>query len=186
MVHNQSTSLVSLKSNASIKMSMEWSHLRKLNLVNKYRLLRQGWPNRSPKQKWQFLCDIPDVLLKIFGIRILGDCRVYWLSLFPSFLVFNYFGLGIYSLIYYGTRGRFLFGTRCLCGVGIVSTVMCFATTKSRYKLCCIVFAIATGLHIVRQVFITGSISIEKVISFFGRTYLQRCERRNTISSAVR
>lgn len=104
-------------------MSIEWSHLRKLNLLNEFRAVRREWPNRTPKQKWKFLSDIPDVLLKIFGIRILGDCRVYWLSFFPSLLVINYFGLGIYSIIYYAQDGRFMFGTRCLCGLGIVSTV---------------------------------------------------------------
>lgn len=142
-------------------MSTEWSHLRKLNFINEFRLLRQGWPNRSPKEKWQFLCDIPDVLLKIFGIRILGDCRVYWLSFFSSFLVLNYFGLSIYTLIYYGNTGRFMFGTRCLCGVGIVSTVRCILSTirkttsslSIKSALFCSVFLlllhIATGLYTV-------------------------------------
>lgn len=104
-------------------MSIEWSNLRRLNLLKEIRILRQGWSNRTPKQKWQFMCDVPDVLLKIFGIRILGDCRVYWLSFFPSLLVLNYFGLSIYTIIYYGRSGRFILGTRCLCGIGIVSTV---------------------------------------------------------------
>lgn len=103
--------------------TVEWSFLRKLNIRAELRKLLREWPSRTPKQKWIFLSDIPDVLLKIFGIRILGDCRVYWLSFFPSLLVFNYFGLGFYSIIYYARDGRFVFGTRCLCGVGIVSTV---------------------------------------------------------------
>lgn len=103
-------------------MSIEWSYLRKLNFRTELRTLMREWPNRTPKQKWKFLSDIPDVLLQVFGIRILGDCCVYWLSFFPSILVFNYFGLAIYSIIYYALDGRFIFGTRCLCGVGIVST----------------------------------------------------------------
>lgn len=111
-------------------MSIEWSHLRRLNFFKEFQKLRQEWPNRSPKQKWKVLSDIPDVLLKIFGIRILGDCRVYWLSFFPSCLVVNYVGLAIYTLIYYGIDGRFIFGTPCLCGAGIVATVSIL--TKNR------------------------------------------------------
>lgn len=108
------------------EMIVSWSYLRKLNFREELRTLRREWPSRSPKEKWQFLSDIPDVLLKIFGIRILSDCRVYWLSFLPSLLVLNYFGLSIYSLIYYARDGRFIFGTRCLCGIGIVSTVIFF------------------------------------------------------------
>lgn len=91
--------------------------------------IRADWPNKSPKQKWQILCDIPDTLLRIFGIRILGDCRVYWLTFFGSFLAINYFSLAIYTLIYFARDGRFWQGTRCLCGVGIVAAVR-FENTK--------------------------------------------------------
>lgn len=112
-------------------MSLEWSYLRKLNFLREYRTLCREWPNRSPKQKWKFMSDIPDVLLKIFGIRILGDCRVYWLSFFPSLLVLNYLGLAIYSIIYYAQDGRFIFGTRCLCGAGIVATVSVLQQKKN-------------------------------------------------------
>lgn len=112
-------------------MPVEWSYLRNLNLLYEFRVLRREWPNRTPKQKLKFLSDIPDVLLKIFGIRIFGDCRVYWLSFFPSFIVLNYFGLSIYTIIYYAQDGRFIFGTRCLCGIGIVSTVSCVHSKKN-------------------------------------------------------
>lgn len=98
-----------------------------LNIRQRFRTFREEWPNRTPKQKWQFLCDIPGVLLRIFGIRILQDCRVYWLSYFGSFLALNYFGLATYTLVYYAKQGRFIHGTICLCGAGIVCTV-CLST----------------------------------------------------------
>lgn len=85
--------------------------------------LREDWPQKTPKQKWQVLCDIPDRLLAIFGIRVLQDCRVYWLSFFGSFLALNYFSLAIYTIVYFALDGRFWQGTRCLCGVGIVAAV---------------------------------------------------------------
>lgn len=98
---------------------------RNLNFLEKFQNVRKEWPHKSPKAKWMVLCDIPRVLLAIFGIRILEDCRVYWLSFFGSFLALNYFVLMVYTLIYFGIDGRFIYGTRCLCGFGIVSTV-CF------------------------------------------------------------
>lgn len=118
--------------------TIEWSFLKKLNFRKELQKLYRNWPNRTPKQKWKLLSDIPDLLLQIFGIRILGDCRVYWLSFFPSLLVLNYFCLAIYSLIYYANDGRFIFGTRCLCGVGIVAmvssnrSISSFAVSKSK------------------------------------------------------
>lgn len=111
-------------------MSTELSYLRKLNFRAELQTILREWSNRTPKQKWKFLSDIPDVLLKIFGIRILGDCHVYWLSFFPSLLVLNYIGLSIYTIIYYAKDGRFIFGTSCLCGAGIVSTASSFFFLK--------------------------------------------------------
>lgn len=96
---------------------------RNLNFCEKFQILRKDWPHKTPKEKWTALCDIPKILLAIFGIRILEDCRVYWLSFFGSFLALNYFGLAFYTLIYYAKNGRFIYGTRCLCGVGIVASV---------------------------------------------------------------
>lgn len=99
--------------------------LNKLNLREKFRNLQKDWPHKTPKAKWMALCDIPRILLAIFGIRILEDCRVYWLSYFGSFLALNYFGLASYTIIFFALDGRFWHGTRCLCGVGIVASV-CF------------------------------------------------------------
>lgn len=89
----------------------------------RYETFVREWPDRTPKEKWQIMADIPGLLLQIFGIRILSDCRIYWLSFLGSFLALNYFGLSLYTIIYYTKAGRFVYGTRCLCGVGIVSTV---------------------------------------------------------------
>lgn len=96
---------------------------KNLNLLERFRSLRKEWPHKTPKEKWQVLCDIPGILLKIFGIRILGDCRVYWLSYFGLFLALNYLCLATYTIIYFGIQGRLIHGTRCLCGVGIVCSV---------------------------------------------------------------
>lgn len=98
-------------------------NFQNFNIREKYLTFVREWPDRTPKQKWQVMSDIPGLLLQIFGIRILSDCRVFWLSYFGSFLAINYFGLATYSLIYYGRDGRFMYGTRCLCGVGIVASV---------------------------------------------------------------
>lgn len=84
------------------------------------------------------MCDIPRILLSIFGIRILDDCRVYWLSFFGSFLAINYFVLMSYTIIYFANEGRFIHGTRCLCGVGIVSTSLTLyvkCLSDDRFKL---------------------------------------------------
>lgn len=97
---------------------------KNMNIREKFQNLQKEWPHKSPKEKWIVLCDIPRVLLAIFGIRILEDCRVYWLSFFGSFLALNYFVLVVYTLIYFGKDGRFIYGTRCLAGCGIVSTVI--------------------------------------------------------------
>lgn len=97
--------------------------LQKVNLRERFETFRREWPDRTPKQKWQVLSDIPGTLLRIFGIRVLSDCRIYWLSCFGFFLVFNYSVLAIYTLIWYARAGRFIHGTRCLCGIGIVATV---------------------------------------------------------------
>lgn len=111
-------------------MLLSFSNIFKhLNICEKYRNLRKEWPHKTPKGKWMVLCDIPKTLLAIFGIRILEDCRVYWLSFFGSFLALNYFSLASYTLIYFARDGRFMHGTRCLCGVGIVATVCFFLYT---------------------------------------------------------
>lgn len=120
-----------------------------LNFLEKIKTVRREWPNKTPKQKWVVLCDIPRILLSIFGIRILEDCRVYWLSFFGSFLALNYFGLATYTLIYFGLDGRFIYGTRCLCGVGIVASV-CFIFLLhflKKKKKCTIIFFSSTCFY---------------------------------------
>lgn len=100
---------------------------RQLNIRETVRNLRKDWPTKTPKEKWKVLCDIPRMLLGIFGIRILeDDCQVYWLSYFGSFLAIIYFSLAGYTLVYFARDGRFWIGTRCVCGVGIVASVSLF------------------------------------------------------------
>lgn len=95
---------------------------QKVNLRERFETFRREWPDRTPKQKWQIMSDIPGKLLRILGIHVL-DCRIDWLSFFGFYLAFNYFGLAIYTVIWYARAGRFLYGTRCLCGIGIVASV---------------------------------------------------------------
>lgn len=148
-------------------------NLQTFNVRERYKTFVREWPNRTPQQKWQIMADIPGILLQIFGIRILSDCRIYWLSFLGSFLALNYFGLSMYTIIYYAKSGRFMYGTRCLCGVGIVATVSfvslelfsIFFFNNQFYRQ-------FLEYHFVCEVLISRSIQITNVISFFGRFYL--------------
>lgn len=72
------------------------------SLLHRLQNIKQNYFAKSPLEKWDFVCQIQIVLLKIFGLQILDDkFEAHFRTLIPFYLLFNYGGLLVYTLIYY-------------------------------------------------------------------------------------
>lgn len=64
--------------------------------------IKQNYFAKSPLEKWDFVRQIQIILLKMFGLQILDSkFKAHFGTLLPFYLLFNYGGLLVYTLIYY-------------------------------------------------------------------------------------
>lgn len=105
--------------------------ISKFNLLARVRQFIDGWKFKTPKEKFFILYSIPKTLIETVGIRLLGDCRVYWYSYIAYGIIVYYLLLVSHTLYYFGSKGQFMTGTRCICGMGIlVSVILSYFTIR--------------------------------------------------------
>lgn len=90
----------------------------------KIRIFIENWHWKSPKQKFQILYNIPKIMFEWIGVRVLSDSHINYYSHFGNLLVFYYVSMTIHTLYYWNQKDQLLFGTRCLCGMGIMMAVI--------------------------------------------------------------
>lgn len=82
------------------------------------------WDSSTSKDKFLFLYNIPKNMFEMVGVRVYGDCELNWYSHLGNFMIAYYLSMTSYTLYYWSEKGQFLHGTRCLCGMGIMISVI--------------------------------------------------------------
>lgn len=102
----------------------------KFNLFRRFYIILENWRMKSSKQKFQLLYNIPKTMFECVGVRVFSDMHLNWYSNLGHVMVFYYVSMTIHTLYYWGNKNQFIFGTRCLCGMGImISVIYLFAIT---------------------------------------------------------
>lgn len=119
--------VVQIQSNKSVenfKMKvLNDSDSRFFNLRAKIRILLEQWRLKSSKEKFLILYGIPKWMFEIVGVRVYGDCRLNLFSQFGNVLVAYYVSMVSHTIYYWSCKGQFVYGLRCLCGMGIMISV---------------------------------------------------------------
>lgn len=98
--------------------------LENLRLLKWRRNLIEQWRQKSPKQKWLFIYNINDIMLRMLGIRILNDMKIYWFTCFCIVISLIHFPTSYYTIWIYYERGDILTGMQCTCSCGALIPVM--------------------------------------------------------------
>lgn len=93
------------------------------DLRARIRTFVEQWHLKTPKEKFLLLYSIPKTMFEIVGVRVFGDCDLNIFSHFGNVLVGYYVSMVSYTIYYWSCRGQFVFGLRCLCGMGIMISV---------------------------------------------------------------
>lgn len=108
-----------------------WIKTEAFNIRERFRLFQRNWLLKTPKEKWQFLYNIPGTMFEMVGVRVFSDLKLNLYSQLGNLLVAYYGSLSIYTLYYYYNKNNLVNGLRCLCGFGIfisVSTILIIFT----------------------------------------------------------
>lgn len=65
-------------------------------------------------------------MFEMVGVRVYGDCNLNWYSHLGNFMIAYYISMVTHTIYYWGMKGQFFFGLRCLCGMGIMISVNSF------------------------------------------------------------
>lgn len=93
------------------------------DLKRRIHVFRLAWSKKAPKDKWLFLYNIPRTMFELVGVRVFSDLKVNWYSQLGNLLVLYYGSMTSYTLYYYHCKNQLMYGTRCLCGIGILISV---------------------------------------------------------------
>lgn len=100
-----------------------WKMIEKLRIKLR-NFLEKIWYIKTPKQKFLMFYIIPQTMFEWFGVR--SDLNVNWYSYMGNTVLFYYLSMTAYTLYYWSRKGQFVYGTRCLCGMGIMISVINF------------------------------------------------------------
>lgn len=89
-------------------------------LRERIRNLSKKWRLKTSKEKFSILYSIPKWMFEVVGVRVYGDCQLNLFSHFGNTMVAYYVSMVSYTIYYWSCKGQFLYGTRCLCGMGIM------------------------------------------------------------------
>lgn len=95
----------------------------KFDLRAKVHNLRENWHWKAPKEKFQMLYNIPKTMFEWVGVRVFGDSQLDYYSHLGNVMVVYYVSMTLHTLYYWGKKDQFIYGTRCLCGMGIMISV---------------------------------------------------------------
>lgn len=93
------------------------------NLRAKIRTISEKWHLKTSKEKFLMLYGIPKWMFEVVGVRVYGDCHLNLYSQFGNVLVVYYLSMVSYTIYYWTCKGQFVYGLRCLCGMGIMISV---------------------------------------------------------------
>lgn len=93
------------------------------NLRAKLRDITERWHLKTSKEKFLSLYSIPKWMFEVVGLRVYGDCKLTIYSYFGYVVVVYYLSMVTYTIYYWSCKGQFIYGLRCLCGVGIMISV---------------------------------------------------------------
>lgn len=78
-----------------------------------------------PPLKKQFVIqNVMESIMHLFGSRVLSDSRLCLLSYLGLLMIIYYFFFAFYTIYYYIGRNELMIGLKCLCGIGMVSSVI--------------------------------------------------------------
>lgn len=96
-------------------------------MIEKLRtFLERIWYRKTPKQKFLMFYIIPQTMFEYVGVRVFSDLDVNWYSYMGNIILFYYLSMSAHTLYYWSKKGQFVYGTRCLCGMGIMISVINF------------------------------------------------------------
>lgn len=125
---NKFVSVFQMDSNQSdpVKMKVLSDVGGKFDLYGKIRQFLERWDSMTSKQKFLTLYNIPKTMFEMVGVRVYGDCNLNWYSHLGNFMIAYYISMVTHTIYYWGMKGQFFFGLRCLCGMGIMISVNSF------------------------------------------------------------
>lgn len=109
-----------------------WIDTGAFNIRERFRSFKRDWLLKTPKEKWQFLYNIPKIMFETVGVRVFSDLKLNLYSQLGNLLVAYYGSLSIYTLYYYYDKNQLVHGLRCLCGYGIFISV---STIDNSHKI---------------------------------------------------
>lgn len=96
----------------------------KFDFRRRFRILLERWDSLPSRKKFLTLYNIPKTMFEMVGVRVYGDCNLNWYSNLGNFMIVYYVSMVAHTIYYFGRKGQLLFGTRCLCGMGIMISVI--------------------------------------------------------------
>lgn len=94
-----------------------------LNFLKEFLTIKQDWPRKTPKQKYQFVYNIARFSLDLTGLRVLSDLRIVPMTFVTGAIVMSWAGLTMYTIVYFACQGRFADVLPCTCLLGIMTSV---------------------------------------------------------------
>lgn len=98
----------------------------KFNFRKRFHIILETWRLKPSKEKFQMLYNVPKTMFEWVGVRVFSDMHLNWYSNLGNVMVFYYVSMVTHTLYYWGKKNQFVFGTRCLCGMGIMISVILF------------------------------------------------------------
>lgn len=108
---------------------------------------REKYNEKSPKQKWQFIFDIVDILQSSIGLRVLNDLKVYWLSGLCGLCGADCFLTIFYTVFYYFKKNKFFVGLESTCLMGPAIAVVIFPNFINSVELSFFSFSNVANSH---------------------------------------
>lgn len=92
-------------------------------ICEKYKSFKERWLSKTPKEKWSFCHKIGDFALRLIGVRVFSDNKIYFWSYSNLILLASYVSLAMYSIFICIMEDKFEECFKCLCISGQMSSV---------------------------------------------------------------
>lgn len=92
-------------------------------IAEKYQSIREKWFKKTPNEKWKFVFNIVNYSLRLIGVNICTDTKIYWLSYTSYSVVVNYMILAAYTVYIYAVEDNILECITCFCVAGVMLAV---------------------------------------------------------------
>lgn len=92
-------------------------------IQEKYKSIKKKWLNKTPKEKWSFCHKIGDFSLRVVGVHVFSDNKIYFWSYSSTVIVITYVILSTYTIIVSYMENDFKECFKCLCVSGVMASV---------------------------------------------------------------